>query len=92
HDFADGCRFGYPRPSNYSHTYLDDESGRYVMKRREEEHRIVGYNMELLRFAQMNMDLQYNSVSQARKFKWRNISKQAGTKYCTMVGAEGSVA
>lgn len=51
------CRFNYRRPLS-SRTYLSEE-GRYVLQREPGDECINGYNMELLRFGRVNMDLQY---------------------------------
>ena len=84
HSFGDSCYYGYPKPPNFVGTYLDVDSQRYVMQRQEGEGFIVGYNMELLRFGHVNMDLQYNTGSQAKKYMCKYITKQAGAKMATI--------
>lgn len=77
------CRFHYPRPPSL-HTYLNEE-GRYVLKRAEGDGRINGYNMELLRFGRVNMDLQYNQGDKAKNYMCKYVTKQAGAKQVTVV-------
>ncbi|KAI8596980.1 hypothetical protein EDD21DRAFT_437923, partial [Dissophora ornata] len=51
------CRFKFPKPPSSRRTYLNDEDGRYVLQRNEGDGRVNGYNMELLRFGRVNMEL-----------------------------------
>ena len=78
------CRFDYPRPPSSGRAYLD-EKGRYVLHRKPEDECINGYNMELLRFGRVNMDLQYNQGDKAKKYMCKYITKQAGPKQATVV-------
>ncbi|KAF8927636.1 hypothetical protein BGZ47_001998, partial [Haplosporangium gracile] len=81
----DHCRFGFPKPLNTGPTYFDEKKKKFVLERREGDEYIVGYNMELLRFGRVNMDLQYNVGSHAKKYMCKYITKQAGTKKATII-------
>ncbi|OAQ22181.1 hypothetical protein K457DRAFT_39029, partial [Linnemannia elongata AG-77] len=51
------CRFKFPKPPSSRRTYLSEEDGRYVLQREPGDERVNGYNMELLRFGRVNMEL-----------------------------------
>ncbi|KAG0027227.1 hypothetical protein BGZ81_005791 [Podila clonocystis] len=70
-DPSDPCRFKYPRPPSSRRTYLG-EDGRYVLQREEGDEYVNGYNMELLRFGRVNMDLQYNQGDKAKNYMCKN--------------------
>lgn len=83
-DFEEGCRFKYPRPPHIGRTYLNEDE-RYVLQRAEGDGRVNGYNMELLRFGRVNMDLQYNYGDKAKNYMCKYVTKQAGAKHATIV-------
>jgi hypothetical protein len=83
-EYQDGCRFGFPKNSSEHPTYFDEEKKRFVYQRGECDSRIIGYNMELLRFGQVNMDLQYNQGSDAKRYMCKYITKQAAIQKATM--------
>ncbi|KAG0377844.1 hypothetical protein BGX24_005336 [Mortierella sp. AD032] len=62
-----------------------DEEGRYVLPRAEGDERINGYNMDLLRFGRVNMDLQYNEGDRAKYYMCKYVTEQAGPKQVTIV-------
>ncbi|KAF9185498.1 hypothetical protein BGZ51_002620 [Haplosporangium sp. Z 767] len=66
-DFKPSCRFNYPIPSSSHRTHLNEDD-RYTLQRTPGDERIVGYNMELLQFARVNMDLQHNHGDQTKKY------------------------
>lgn len=76
-EYRDGCRFGYPRKSSFRQTYFDNDKNRFVYQCGEEDSQIVGYNMYLLHFGRVNMDLQYNHGSQAKRYMCKYMTKQA---------------
>jgi hypothetical protein len=88
-EYQDGCRFGFPKTAWEGQTYLDPEKNRFVYHRRESDSRINGYNMDLLRFARVNMDLQYNQGSGAKRYMCKYITKQAGIRQATIAQDRG---
>ncbi|KAG0326133.1 hypothetical protein BG000_001526, partial [Podila horticola] len=52
--------------------------------RLEGDERVNGYDMELLQYGHVNMDLQYNQGDQAKKYMCKYVTKQAGTKQATI--------
>lgn len=78
------CRLKYPRPPSNLRVHLDEE-GRYVLPRAEGEERVNGYNMDLLRFGRVNMDLQYNEGNRAKYYMCKYVTEQAGPKQVTIV-------
>lgn len=80
----DKCRFKYPREASTVPAHVDDD-GRYVLPRSEGNERVVGYNMDLLRFGRVNMDLQYNHGARAKYYMCKYITSQAGPKQVTIV-------
>lgn len=78
------CRFNYPKPLSDLPVYID-EDGRYVMPRSEGNERVIGYNIDLLRFGRVNMDLQYNDGDRAKYYLTKEISKPACPKEVTVV-------
>ncbi|KAK3807529.1 MAG: hypothetical protein JOS17DRAFT_692108 [Linnemannia elongata] len=79
------CRFKFPKPPSSRRTYLNEEDGRYVLQRNEGDGRVNGYNMELLRFGRVNMELQYNQGDKAKNYMCKYVTKQAGAKLATIV-------
>ena len=57
-----------------------------MLQRVEGDGRVNGYNMELLRFGRVNMDLQYNQGDKAKNYMCKYVTKQAGAKQATIVG------
>ena len=86
----ESCRFKYPRPPSSRRTYLG-EDGRYVLQREEGDEYVNGYNMELLRFGRVNMDLQYNQGDKAKNYMCKYVTKQAGPKQATVVNQDDTV-
>ncbi|KAF9092457.1 hypothetical protein BGX27_001795, partial [Mortierella sp. AM989] len=84
-DPSDRCRFKYPRPPCRRRTYLSEEDGCYVLQRAEGDECVNGYNMELLRFGCVNMNLQYNQDDKAKNYMCKYVTKQAGAKLVTIV-------
>lgn len=78
------CRFKYPKPPTDLPAHVDDD-GRYVLPRKEEDGRVIGYNMDLLRFARVNMDLQYNQGERAKHYMCKYITMKGGPKKVTIV-------
>ncbi|KAK5828981.1 hypothetical protein F5H01DRAFT_261949, partial [Linnemannia elongata] len=79
------CRFGYPKPPSSRCTDLSEEDGRYVLQREPGDGRVNGYNMELLRFGCVNMDLQYSEGDKAKNYICKYATKQAGAKVATII-------
>ncbi|KAI7818573.1 hypothetical protein BC939DRAFT_401290, partial [Gamsiella multidivaricata] len=50
------CRFKYPKTPTDLPAHVDEDD-RYVLPRGEGDERVIGYNMDLLHFARVNMDL-----------------------------------
>ncbi|KAF9586498.1 hypothetical protein BGW38_003623 [Lunasporangiospora selenospora] len=63
-----------------------------ILQRSEGDERINGYNMELLRFGRVNMDLQYNQGYGAKTYMCKYITKQAGPKQATIDAGPSSIA
>ncbi|KAI7817633.1 hypothetical protein BC939DRAFT_390057, partial [Gamsiella multidivaricata] len=62
-----------------------DEDDRYVLPRGEGDERVIGYNMDLLHFARVNMDLQYNLGERAKHYMCKYVTMQGGPKKVTIV-------
>lgn len=78
------CRFKYPRDASDLPAYLDEDD-RYVLPRAQGCERVRGYNMDLLRFGRVNMDLQYNHGGWAKYYMSKYTTQQAGPKKVTIV-------
>lgn len=83
-EYRDGCRFGYPFMPSERATYFDEEKKRFVYQRGPNDCRINGYNIEMLRFARVNMDLQYNQGSEVKRYMCKYITKQAAIHKATI--------
>lgn len=83
-EYRDGCRFGFPYASSERATYFDVEKKRFVYQREDEDSRINGYNIHLLRFGRVNMDLQYNQGSEVKRYMCKYITKQAAIHKATV--------
>jgi hypothetical protein len=73
-----------PRPPSNLPAHVDEE-GRYVLPRTEGDERVNGYNMDVLRFGRVNMDLQYNEGDRAKYYMCKYVTEQAGPKQVTIV-------
>lgn len=83
-EYRDGCRFGFPYSPSDRKTYFDIEKKRFVYQRGVGDSRINGYNLDLLRFGRVNMDLQYNRGSEVKRYMCKYITKQAVIKKATI--------
>lgn len=78
------CHLKYTRPPSSERTYFSEEEGRYVLQRKPGDERVNGYNMDLLRFNHVNMDLQHNQGDKAKNYMCKYVTKQAGAKLATI--------
>lgn len=69
------CRFGYPKAPRYGPTTYDAETNRFVYHRDADAARVNTYNSDVLRYAQCNIDLQYNIGDQARYYLCKYTTK-----------------
>ncbi|KAK3806492.1 MAG: hypothetical protein J3R72DRAFT_377335, partial [Linnemannia gamsii] len=69
------CRFGYPKAPHYGPTTYDAETNRFVYHRDADSARVNTYNGDALRYAQCNIDLQYNVGDQARYYLCKYTTK-----------------
>lgn len=83
-EFRDGCRFGYPYSLSDKTTYFDKDKKRFVYQRGDNDSRINGYNIHLLRYGRVNMDLQYNQGSEVKRYMCKYITKQAAIHKATV--------
>lgn len=68
------CRFSFPKPLAET-THIDHDSDHVVYKRLDGDEDVNGYNPDILRFVQSNMDLQFNVGTRALRYICKYITK-----------------
>ncbi|KAK3804508.1 MAG: hypothetical protein J3R72DRAFT_377483 [Linnemannia gamsii] len=71
------CRFGFPKKPCLNATYFDASENRYIYNRTKDDLFINSYNIDLLRFANVNLDLQYNHGSRSKRYMCKYITENA---------------